>query len=61
LAKDITSIDVITWAAVDAQIVLPGKEGRMDLSAALFIVQTISQVIIASALIGVAIRIRRER
>jgi len=33
----------------------------MDLSAALFIVQTISQVIIASALIGVAVRIRREK
>ena len=33
----------------------------MDLSAALFIIQTISQVIIASALIAVAIRMRRDK
>jgi hypothetical protein len=33
----------------------------MDLSLALFIVQTISQVIIASALIAVAVRMRRDK
>ncbi len=33
----------------------------MDLSAALFIIQTISQVIIAGALIAVAIRMRRDK
>ena len=33
----------------------------MDLSAALFITQTISQVIIAGALIAVAIRMRRDK
>jgi len=33
----------------------------MDLSLALFIVQIISQVIIASALIAVAVRIRRDK
>ena len=33
----------------------------MDLSAALFIVQTISQVIIASALIAMAVRMRKDK
>ena len=33
----------------------------MDLSAAMFIIQTISQVIIASALIAVAVRMRKDK